>query len=78
MNNNIKTYVLSRQAIANSVKYLLSPGTQYMAGASLSFAGVTLFQKLTVKEFLWGYEDPFLRTAKSVIKSKHDVDMHTQ
>ena len=60
--------VYSQQTIAGAVKHKLSPGSQYMAGAALSFAGVTLFQKLTIKEFLWGYEDPFLKSAKSVFK----------
>lgn len=52
------------------MKYQISESTQYILSSPIAIAGIKLFQELSVKQFLWGYEDPHFAVAKSSLECK--------
>ena len=52
------------------MKYQVSESTQFLLSTPISIAGVKLFQELTVKQFLWGYQDAHFAAMKSAMDCK--------
>ena len=50
--------------------YQVSESTQFLLSTPISIAGVKLFQELTVKQFLWGYQDAHFAAMKSAMDCK--------